>query len=168
MEWGYIRLNKSPYVLPILFVDKKDGKLCMCIDYCALNKITIKNNYPLAQIDDFFGHLNGASYFNQINLKSGYYQIHVEDANVEKMAMRTRYGSYEFLAMSFWLCNAPSAFTTLMNSIFHEKLDVFVIISIDDILVYSKSIEEHVTHLEFVLQKFKENKLYANWAKNNL
>jgi len=166
MEWGYIRLSKSPYGLHVLFVDKKDGKLCMCIEYYALNKITIKNNYPLPQIDDLFGRVNGVSYFSRINLKSSYYQIHVEDADVEKMATSTRYNSYKFLTMPFWLCNASLTFTTLMNSFFHEKLDGFVIIYIDDILMYSKSTEELVTHLEFVLQKFKENKLYANRAKN--
>jgi len=141
MEQGYIRLNKSPYGSPILFVDKNDEKLRMCIDYHALNKITIKNNYPLPQIHNFVDHLNGASYFNQIDLKSGYYQICVKDVDVEKTTMRKKYDSYEFLVMSFRLCITPSTFTTLMNSIFHENLNEFVINYIDDILVYSKFVE---------------------------
>jgi hypothetical protein len=137
-------------------MDKNDGKLCMCVDYNTLNKIIIKSNYPLFWINNLFNRLNGVSYFNYINLKSNYYQIHVQDVNVEKMAMRTRYGSYEFLVMSFGLYNALSTFTTLMNSIFHKKLDKFIIINIDDILVYSKSVEEHASHLKFLLQKLKE------------
>jgi hypothetical protein len=124
-----------------LFVDKKDEKLRMCIDYHALNKINIKNNYPLPQVHNLFDHLNGASYFNQIDLKSGYYQICVKDVDVEKTAMRKKYDSYEFLVMSFRLCITPSTFTTLMNSIFHKNLDEYVIIYIDDILVYSKFVE---------------------------
>jgi len=160
MEQRYIRLSKSPYGSLVLFVDKKDEKLQMCIDYHALNKITTKNNYPLPQIYNLFDHLNGDSYFSQIDAKSGYYQICVEDVDVEKTTMRTKYGFYEFLVMSFGLCITSSTFTTLMNSIFH--LDKFVIIYIDDILLYSKFVEEHVTHLKFMLQKLKENKLYAN------
>jgi len=149
-----------------LFLNKKDEKLCMCIDYHALNKITIKKNYPLPQIDNIFDHLNGAFYFSRINLKSSYYLICVEKENVEKMVMKTRYNSYKLLVMPFGLCNTPSIFTMLMNSIFHNKLDEFMIIYIDDILVYSKFAKEHATHLEFMLQKLKENKLYANRAKN--
>jgi hypothetical protein len=109
----------------------------MCIDYYILNKITNKNNYPLPRINDLFDHLNGAIYFNYIDLKSGYYQICDENVDVEKMAMRIRYDSYEFLAMLFGLCNAPTIFITFMNLIFHKKLDEFVIIYIHDILVYS-------------------------------
>jgi len=119
-------------------VDKKDGKLRMCIDYRALNKVTIKNNYPLPRIDDLFDRLAGAKYFSRIDLKSGYYQIRIADADVEKTACRTRYGSYEFLVMPFGLCNAPSTFTTLMNTIFREEMDDFVIVYIDDILVFPR------------------------------
>jgi hypothetical protein len=147
-------------------VGKKDKKLCMCIDYRTLKKITIKNNYPLPEIDDLFNRLNGFCYFSRINLKSGYYHICMEEADVEKTTMRTRYNTYEFLVMQFGLCNTPSTFTTLMNSIFHEKFNEFMSIYIDDILVYSKFIKEYATHLEFVLQKFEENKLYTNRVKN--
>jgi len=166
MEQGYMRPNKSPYGSHVLFMDKKDGKLHMYIDYHTLNKITIKSNYPLPQINNPFDRPNGAFYFSRIDLKLSYYQIHMQDVDVEKTTMKTRYGSYKFLVMPFGLCNTLSTFTTFMNLIFHNKLDKFVIIYIDNILVYSKSIEEHVTHLKFVLQKFKENKLYANQAKS--
>jgi hypothetical protein len=126
----------------------------------------IKNNYPLPDIDNLLDQLNGAKYFSQIDLKSKYYQIHITDENVEKMVMRTRYGSYEFLVMPFELCNILSMFTTLMNSNFHEKLDEFMIIYIDDILMYSKIVKEHAEHLEYVLSKLRENKLFTNIAKN--
>jgi hypothetical protein len=116
-------------------VDKKDKKLHMCIYYHALNKINIKNNYPLLWIDYPFDHLNGASYFSQIELKLNYYQIHVEEMNVGKTSMKTMYDFYEFLVLPFGLCNVSFNFTTLMSSIFHEKLDEFIIIYIDDILV---------------------------------
>jgi len=147
-------------------VGKKDKKLCMCIDYRTLKKITIKNIYPLPQIDYLFNHLNGFCYFSRINLKSGYYHICMEEADVEKTTMKTRYSTYEFLVMQFGLSNTPSTFTTLMNSIFHEKFNEFMSIYIDNILVYSKFIKEYATHLEFVLQKLEENKLYTNWVKN--
>jgi hypothetical protein len=116
------------------------------IDYHALNKMMMKNNYPLSNIDNLLDQLNGAKYFSQIDLKLGYYQIRITDENVEKMVMRTRYCSYEFLVTPFRLCNILSMFTTLMNSNFHEKLDEFMIIYIDDILVYSKIVEEHAEH----------------------
>ncbi len=120
----------------------------------------------MPRIDDLFDKLNGARYFNRIDLKSRYYEIHIMDGDVEKTTMKTHYGSYEFLVMLFGLCNAPSTFTALMNLVFHDKLDEFLIIYIDDILIYSKSVEEHVGHLEYVLQKLKENNLYANKAKS--
>ena len=132
---GYIRPSKSPHGAPMLFVDKKAGKLHMCTNYKALNKVTIKNNYTLPQIDDLFDRLAGAKYFSHIDLKSRYYQIPIANEDVEKTACRRRYGSYEFLVMPFGLCNAPSTFTTLMNTIFREEMDDFVIVYIDDILV---------------------------------
>ena len=151
----------------MLFVDKKDGKLRICINYRALNKVTIRNNYPLPRIDDLFDRLAGAKYFSCINLKLGYYQIQIADGDVEKTACRTRYGSYEFFVMPFGLCNAPLTFTTLMNTIFREEMDDFVIVYIDDILVYSKTTEEHARHLEAVLGRLKDNKLYANEEKSD-
>ena len=147
---GYIRQSKSPYGALVLFVDKKDGKLRLCVDYGVLNKVTMKNSYPLPRIDDLFDRLAGAKYFNRINLRSGYHQIQIAQGDEEKTACRTHYGSFEFLVMPFGLCNAPATFTTLMNNIFYEDLDDFVIIYIDDILVYSKTAEEHAEHLKKV------------------
>jgi hypothetical protein len=111
-----------------LFIDKKDGKLKICIDYCALNKIIIKNNYLLPYINDLLDQLNEAKYFSQIDFKPRYYQILITNEDVEKIAMKTKYGLYKFLVMPSRLCNVPSMFTTFMNSIFHKKLDKFVII----------------------------------------
>ena len=162
---GYIRQSKSPYGAPVLFVDKKNGKLRLCVDYRALNKVTVKNSYPLPQIDDLFDRLAGAKYFSRIDLRSGYHQIRIAQGDEEKTACRTCYGSFEFLVMPFGLCNAPATFTTIMNNIFHEYLDDFMIIYIDNILVYSKTAEEHAEHLEKVFQKLRSNKLYAKGDK---
>ena len=131
-------------------MDKKDGKLKLYIDYRALNKVTVKNSYPLPRIDDLFDRLPGAKYFSKIDLCSGYHQIRIAQGDEEKTACRTRYGSFEFLVMPFGLCNAPATFMTLINNIFHKYLDDFVIIYIDNILVYSKTTEEHAGHLEKV------------------
>ena len=131
-------------------MDKKDGKLRLCVDYRALNKVTVKNSYPLPQIDDLFDWLTGAKYFSRIDVRSGYHHIRIAQGDEEKTACRTRYGSFEFLVMPFGLYNASATFTPLMNNIFYEYLDDFVIIYIDDILVYSKTAEEHAEHLEKV------------------
>ncbi len=140
---GYIKPSKSPYGAPVLFVHKKDGTLRMCVDYRALNKATVKNRYPLPRIDDLFDRLSGAKVFSTIDLCSGYYQIRIAEGDEEKTTCRTRYGSYEFLVMPFGLTNAPATFCTLMNDIFREWLDDFVVVYIDDILIYSGSSEEH-------------------------
>jgi hypothetical protein len=119
----------------------------MCVDYRALNKVTLKNWYPLAWIDDLFNRLLKTKVFTKINLRSGYYQIRIVEGDKEKIAYHTRYASYEFLVMPFRLTNAPTTFCTLMNNIFREWLDDFMVVYIDDILVYSNSMEEHVEHL---------------------
>ena len=121
----------------------------------------MKNPYPLPRIDDLFDRLAGAKYFRRIDLRSRYHQIRIAQGDEEKTACRTCYGSFEFLVMPLGLSNAPATFTTLINNIFHEYLDDFVIIYIDDILVYSKTVEEHAEHLEKVFQKLRWNKLYA-------
>jgi len=162
---GYIKPNKSPYGAPVLFVHKKDGTLKMCVDYRALNKATMKNRYHLPRIDDLFDRLSGAKVFSRINLRSGYYQIRIAEGDEEKTVCRTRYGSYEFLVMPFGLTNAPATFCTLMNDIFREWLDDFVVVYIDDILIYSSSLEEHAKHLRKVFQRLRENKLYAKLEK---
>jgi len=133
----------------------------MCVDYRALNKATVKNWYPLPRIDDLFDYLSGAKVFSRIDLRSGYYQIRIKEGDEEKTACRTRYGSYEFMVMPFGLTNAPATFCTFMNDIFREWLDDFVVVYINDILIYSSSLEEHEEHLRKVFQRLRENKLYA-------
>jgi hypothetical protein len=156
---GYIKPNKSPYGALVLFVHKKDGTLRMCMDYRAFNKVMVKNRYPLPWIDDLFDRLSGVKVFSRIDLRLGYYQIRITEGDEEKTACHTRYGSYEFLVMPFGLTNAPATFCTFKNDIFREWLDDFVIIYIDDILIYSGFMEEHVE------QKLRENKLYAKFEK---
>ncbi|GJT46277.1 putative nucleotidyltransferase, ribonuclease H [Tanacetum coccineum] len=155
----------APWGAPVLFVKKKDGSMRLCIDYRELNRITIRNRYPLPRIDDLFDQLQGAKYFSKIDLRSGYHQLRVREQDISKTAFRTRYGHYEFLVMPFGLTNAPAVFMDLMNRIFHEYLDKFVIVFIDDILVYSKSEEEHERHLRIVLEILRQKKLYAKFSK---
>ncbi|XP_019251214.1 PREDICTED: uncharacterized protein LOC109230141 [Nicotiana attenuata] len=137
----------------------------MCIDYRQLNKVTVKNKYPLPRIDDLFDQLQGARVFSKIDLRFGYHQLRIRASDVPKTAFRTRYGHYEFLVMSFGLTNAPAAFMELMNRVFRPYLDMFVIVFIDDILVYSRSQEEHEQHLRVVLQTLRDSQLYAKFSK---
>jgi len=147
---GYIKPSKSPYGAPIFFIHKKDGTLRMCVDYKALNKVIVKNQYPLPRIDDLFDRLLGVKMFNRIDLHFEYYQIRITEGDKEKIACRIRYDSYEFLVMPFGFINAPTKFCTFINYIFRNWLDDFVVVYIDDILVYN-SMEEHVEHLQKVL-----------------
>ncbi len=162
---GYIKPSKSPYGAHVLFVHKKDETLRMCMDYRVFNKVTMKNRHPLPQTNDLFNRLLRAKMFNRIDLRSGYYQIRIAEGNEEKIACCIRYGSYEFLVMPFGLTNAPATFYTLMNDIFWEWLDDFVVIYIDNILVYSNFMEENAEHLRKVFQRLRENKLYAKFEK---
>ena len=162
---GFIKTSTSPWGAPVLFVKKKDGSLRLCIDDRQLNKVTIQNQYPLPRIDDLFDQLQGAKVFSKIDLRSGYHQLKVRREDVPKIAFKTRYGPYEFLVMPFGLTNAPAAFMDLMNRVFGPYLDKFVIVFIDDILVYSCSKEEHAKHLRIVLQTLREHQLYANFIK---
>ncbi|GKC91501.1 putative nucleotidyltransferase, ribonuclease H, partial [Tanacetum coccineum] len=157
--------NHSPWGAPVLFVKKKDGSFRMCIDYRELNKITIKNRYPLPRIDDLFDQLQGACYFSKIDLRSGYHQLRVHEDDIPKTAFRTRYGHFEFTVMPFGLTNAPAVFMDLMNRVCKPYLDKFVIVFIDDILIYSKTKEEHEVHLKLVLELLRKEKLYAKFSK---
>ncbi|WP_423778273.1 reverse transcriptase family protein, partial [Enterobacter hormaechei] len=149
----------------MLFVKKKDGSLRMCVDYRRLNQVTIKNKYPLTRIDDLFDQLQGASIFSKIDLRSGYHQLLVRESDVSKTAFCTRYGLFEFLVMPFGVTNAPAIFMDLMNRVFRPYLDKFIIVFIDDILIYSKTPEDHEQHLRIALQTLREHKLYAKYEK---
>ncbi|GKC40436.1 putative reverse transcriptase domain-containing protein [Tanacetum coccineum] len=162
---GFIQPSTSTWGAPILFVKKKDGSFKMCIDYRELNKLTVKNRYPLPRIDDLFDQLQGSSVYSKIDLRSGYHQLRVRDKDIPKTAFRTRYGHYEFQVMPFGLTNAPAVFMDLMNHVCKPYLDKFVIVFIDDILIYSRNKEEHANHLRIILELLKKEKLYAKFSK---
>ncbi|GKA17040.1 putative reverse transcriptase domain-containing protein [Tanacetum coccineum] len=162
---GFIRPSSSPWGAPVLFVKKKDGSFRMCIDYRELNKLTVKNRYPLPRIDDLFDQLQGSSVYYKIDLRSGYHQLRVREEDIPKTAFRTRYGHYEFQVMPFGLTNAPAVFMDLMNRVCKPYLDKFVIVFIDDILIYSKNKKEHEEHLKAILELLKKEELYAKFSK---
>jgi hypothetical protein len=148
----------------VLFVEKKDGTQRMCIDCRSLNEVTIKNKYPLPRIEDLFDQMKGASVFSKIDLRLGYNQLKIRESDIPKTAYCTRYGLYEYTMMSFGLRNAPAYFMYLMNKVFTEYLDKFVMVFIDDILIFSKMEEEHEKHLRMVLEKLRSNQLYAKFS----
>ncbi|GJT68626.1 putative reverse transcriptase domain-containing protein [Tanacetum coccineum] len=162
---GFIRPSSLPWGAPVLFVKKKDRSFRMCIDYRKLNKLTVKNRYPLPRIDDLFDQLQGSSVYSKIDLRSGYHQLRVHEEDIPKSAFRTHYGHYEFQVMPFGLTNAPAVFMDLMNRICKPYLDKFVIVFIDDILIYSKNKEEHEGHLKLILELLKKEELYAKFSK---
>ncbi|WVZ71519.1 hypothetical protein U9M48_020095 [Paspalum notatum var. saurae] len=165
LEKGFIRKSTSPWASPVLLTEKKDGTLRMCVDYRGLNAVTVKNKYPLSRIEDLFDQLKGACVFSKIDLRSGYHQLRIRPSDIPKTAFISCYGLYEYTVMSFGLTNAPAFFMYMMNCVFMEYLDKFVVIFIDDILIYSKTEEEHKEHLRLVLQKLREHKLYAKFSK---
>ncbi|GKA13319.1 putative reverse transcriptase domain-containing protein [Tanacetum coccineum] len=165
LEKGFIRLSSSSWGAPMLFVKKKDGSFRICIDYHELNKLTVKNRYPLSRIDDLFYQLQGSSMYSNIDLRSGYHQLRIKEEDIPISAFRTRYGHFEFQVMPFRLSNAPAVFMDLMNRVCKPYLDKFVIVFIDDILVYSKDEEEHGRHLKNMLELLKKERLYAKFSK---
>jgi hypothetical protein len=165
LQKGFIRESSSPWGAPVLFVEKKDLSQRLVMDYRSLNEVTIKNKYPLPWINDLFDQLEGASVFSKIDLRSGYFQLKIREYDIPKTGFVTRYGSYEYMVMPFGLTNAPSYFMNMMNKVFMEFLDKFVIVFIDDILVYSKNNEEHEKHLRLIMEKLREHKLYAKFSK---
>ncbi|GJR71311.1 putative reverse transcriptase domain-containing protein [Tanacetum coccineum] len=162
---GFIRPSSSTWGAPILFVKKKEGSFRMCIDYRELNKLTVKNRYPLSRIKNLFDQLQGSSVYSKIDLRSGYHQLRVRDEDIPKTAFRTHYGHYEFQVIPFGLTNTPAVFMDLMNRVCRPYLDKFVIVFIDDILIYSKTKEEHDAHLRLILELLKKEELYAKFSK---
>ena len=165
LDKGFIRPSTSPWGAPVLFVKKKDKTLRLCIDYRKLNRVTIKNRYQLPRIDDLFDQLRGARVYSKIDLCTGYHQMRVRDTNIPKTAFRTHYGHFEFTVMPFGLTNAPAAFMDLMHRIFQPYLDQFVVVFVDDILIYSQSEWEHEYHLRIILQLLRDHQLYAKFSK---
>jgi hypothetical protein len=165
LDKGFICPSTSPWGCPALFVKKKDESLRLCIDYRPLNTVTIKNKYLLPRIDVLFDQLVGAKVFSKIDIRSGYHQIKIRASDIPKTVFSTRYGLYEYLVMSFGLTSAPAYFMYLMNSVFMPELDKFVVVFIDNILVYSKNEVEHAKHLHTVLQRLRKHHLYAKFSK---
>jgi hypothetical protein len=164
LEKGFVRPSTSPYGAPSLFVPKKGGWR-MCIDYRALNKITVRNQHPLPRIDEMFEQLHGSCVFSKLDLASDYHRIRMHEDSIEETAFKTRYGHYEYVVMPFGLTNAPATFQSVMNSILAPFLDIFVLVYLDDILIYSKSMDEQVEHLKSVLAALREHKFYCKRSK---
>ncbi|WKA05087.1 hypothetical protein VitviT2T_023072 [Vitis vinifera] len=165
LDAGLIQPSRAPYGAPVLFQKKQDGSLRMCVDYRALNKVTIKNKYPIPLAVELFDRLSKASYFTKLDLRSGYWQVRIAVGDEGKTTCVTRYGSYEFLVMLFGLKNAPATFYNLMNVVLFDYLDAFVVVYLDDIVVYSKTLTEHEKHLRLVFQRLRENRLYVKPEK---
>ena len=165
LDKGFIRSSTSPWGAPILFAKKKDKTLRLCIDYRQLNWVTIKNRYPLPRIDDLFKQLRGARVYSRIDLRTGYHQLRVREIDIPKTAFRTRYEHFEFTVMPFGLTNAPATFMDLMHRVFKPYLDQFVVVFMDDILIYSQSEWEHEYHLRIVLQLLRDHQLYTKLSK---
>ena len=165
LEAGFIRPSKAPFGAPVLFQKKQDGSLRLCIDYRALNKFTVRNHYPIPLIADLFDQLSGAKYFTKLDLRSGYHQVRIAEGDEPKTTCVTRYGAYEFMVMPFGLTNAPATFCTLMNNVFRDFLDNFVVVYLDDIVVYSRTLEDHVKHLQMVFLRLRDNHLYVKREK---
>ena len=162
---GHIQSSSSPFASPVVLVKKKDGTMRMCIDYRALNKKTIKNCYPIPRVDELIDELHGAVYFSKIDLRSGYHQMRMRKEDVPKTAFRCHYGHFEFLVLPFGLTNAPTTFQSCMNHIFRKQLRKFLLIFFDDLLIYRKTWEEHLQHIEEVLSILESKSLFAKASK---
>ena len=165
LEKGYIRKSSSPYGSPVIFVSKSDGSLRTCVEYRALNKQTVKNRYPLPRIDDLFDKLQGAAIFTSIDLQSAYHQVRLKPEDVPKTAFTTPFGLFEYTVLSFGLTNAPATFQSVMNDVLGDFLGKFVLVYLDDIVIFSKTEAEHLQHIEQVLQLLRKHKLYAKLSK---
>ena len=165
LDKGFIRSSTSTWGAPALFAKKKDKTLRLCIDYRQLNRVTIKNQYPLPRIDDLFDQLRGARVYSKIDLCTGYHQLRVRETDIPKTEFRTRYGHFEFTVIPFGLTNAPAAFMDLIHRVFHPYLYRFVVVFMDDILIYSETEEDHEDHLRVVLQTLRDHRLYAKFSK---
>ena len=165
LDKGFIKPSTSPWGAPVLFAKKKGKTLRLCNDYRQLNRVTIKNRYPLPRIDDLFDQLRGVRVYSKIDLRTGYHQLRVRDTGIPKTAFRTRYGHFEFTVMPFGLTNAPAAFMDLMHRVFQPYLDQFVVVFVDDILIYSQSEWEHENHLRIILQLLRDHQLYAKFSE---
>jgi len=168
IEAGQLRVSTSPYGAMALIVRKKDGTARVVIDYRGLNEITIKNKYPLPLMDEMFDRVTGAKFFTKLDLRSGFHQIRIDDADCEKTAFRTRYGSFEYRVLPMGLCNAPGTFMQLMNDTFRDMLDRSVLVFLDDILIFSRTLDEHIAHVRAVLERLRQQQLYAKLSKCEL
>ena len=165
LDRGFIRLSTSPWAAPVLFAKKKDKTLRLCIDHWQLNRVTIKNRYHFPRINDLFDQLRGAHVYSKIDLRTGYHQLRVREANILKTVFRTLYGHLKFIVMPFGLTNAPEAFMDIMHKVFQPYLDQFVVVFVDDIFIYSKLDEEHEGHLRIVIQALRDHQFYAKFSK---
>lgn len=165
LEQGWIRPSSSPYGAPAIFVPKKNRQWHICIDYRALRKITIKNRHPLPRIEELLDHLHGARYSTKIDLHSGYHKIRVRESDIANTAFLTRYSALEYLAMPFGLYNAPAKFQRIMNTVLRDGLDRFVLVFLEDILIYSRSGEEHEKHIRAVLDLLRADKFFVRFEE---